>query len=287
MEKEQNKVLKTEPTKNQQTEEEKQEKYKKMGAIKARNFTASLKPAWTNEQIKKLCNDMTGTAEVWGITHDLDTNDNGELVEPHTHLVILYKNPRNLSTVANLLNVKYNFIEKVQSKYSILKYLTHLNFDDKTKYEPDQIITNSKVDYITTLKGLDLSNREIAELLQSKYAIDLLDMVEPNKLRAIQSLMHFDQNDAQINELRHVNARLEEQSRLLSEISNRNLQMVQQLTDLISDFGQFRDNIVKEISKLPDLTKQFATGLLGGIDNLTLQLKNVALVGVGQKPDFL
>lgn len=254
----------------------------------ARNFTASLKPALTMEQLQQLGNRLDGIATLWAIKHDKDYNeDNGEYVEPHTHLLIFYNSPSRISTVANLLGVAPNFIEVVNNKTAMLKYLTHINDPNKYQYDYNEVYTNGRIDYQTAVLNDALTNKEIIEMLKSDSATELVNVVPIHKLRALQAILFYDQNDNNLKEQRKQYAQLERQTQLLNEISERNLQMVQQLTSLTNDFAVFREHIAQELSRLPEATKQFATGLLGGLDNLTLQLKNVALVGVGQKPDFL
>ena len=81
-------------------------------AVSGRVFIASLKPVWTKEKMQKFVDSMKGTALIYMINHDRDSNpETGELIEPHTHFLIEYQTPRKILTVANLLEVEPNFIE--------------------------------------------------------------------------------------------------------------------------------------------------------------------------------
>ena len=93
--------------------------------IQGRVFTCSLKPAWSEIAIEDFVNSLTGTCVVHAITHDKDSDENGEVLEAHTHFLVEYDTPRKLQTVANLFGVEPNFVEVVKSKKAMLRYLTH------------------------------------------------------------------------------------------------------------------------------------------------------------------
>ena len=152
----------------------------------SRVFTASLKPAWTEDQIKSFLNHNKANFECWIITHDNDYKDNGELKEPHTHILIRYDNPRKISTISKLLNVPTNFIEKVSSFKSMLRYLTHMDNPEKSPYAPFEVYTNTAYDYMA-LSHQDLNNKQIIDYIRNGRDMDLLDMGVPmNKITIAQ-----------------------------------------------------------------------------------------------------
>lgn len=175
----------------------------------SRTFTASLKPAWQQEKIDNFLLDMQGTATVFIINHDKDTNDNGEIIEAHTHVYLDYPTPRKLTTISNLLEVEPNFVEIVKNKKGFLRYLTHKDEEDKHKYNDDEVYTNSSVSYTATLLGNQLSDKEIAEYLRQGRGQDLLGVVSSAKLRTIQGFLHFDNSNKQLQEIRAINAKLD------------------------------------------------------------------------------
>lgn len=177
--------------------------------MNGRTFTASLKPAWTKDQIEKFLVDMEGVATVFIINHDKDTNELGEPVEAHTHIYLDYPTPRKITTIANLLKVETNFIELVKNKKSFLRYLTHKDEEDKYKYDDSEVYTNSPVSYTATLLGNQLSDKEIAEYLMEGRGIELLGVVSSSKLRTIQSFLHYDMSDIQLKEIRQLNAKID------------------------------------------------------------------------------
>ena len=178
--------------------------------MNGRTFTASLKPAWEQEKIEKFLLDMQGTATVFIINHDKDYNiDTGEVVEPHTHVYIDYATPRKITTVANLLEVEPNFIELVKNKKGFLRYLTHKDEEDKYKYSDDEVYTNSSVSYTAILLGNQLSDKDIAEYIIQGRGIELLGVVPANRLRTIQSFLHFDRSGQIQQEVQALNKKLD------------------------------------------------------------------------------
>ena len=193
-----------------------------------RVFTASLKPAWTHQEQVEFVETMRGTAFAYCITHDKDHNpETGEVVEPHTHILLDYETPRKLTTVANLLDVEPNFIETVKSKKAMLRYLVHGDDPEKMQYEPDEVVHNNTVPFADLLMGQSLSDKEIAEYIKEGRGTDLLGVVSASKLRTIQAFLQFDRTGQIQADLRQVREdltyvvetikRVEKQARNFSE----------------------------------------------------------------------
>ena len=175
-----------------------------------RVFTASLKPAWTAEEIVDWLAKHKGAFDAYVITHERDMNDDtGELAEPHTHIYIEYDTPRKVSTVANLLGVAPNFIEVVRNKKGMLRYLTHKDQPTKAKYSDDEVYTNSEVDYKTAVMGSSLSDKEIAEYIRNGRGLELLGVVPAGRLRTIQSFLQFDRSGQIADEIKRLNAKID------------------------------------------------------------------------------
>lgn len=188
--------------------------------MQARIFTISLKPAWTREKIEDFCRKMKGTAIVFSITHDKDNDENGQIIEKHTHILIEYETPRKITTMANLFEVEENFIEVVKSKKAVLRYLTHLDDSDKFQYDSKEIITNSDVDYDSVVMGNNLSDKEIAEYIKNGHGYDLLGVVSSSKLRTIQAFLNFDRQGTTNAELKRLNEKMDNMSSHIENISN-------------------------------------------------------------------
>lgn len=175
----------------------------------SRTFTSSLKPMWSSEKIEKFVSEMTGTAIVYVINHDKDKDENGEIVEGHTHVYLEYQTPRKTSTVANLLEVETNFIELVRNKKGMLRYLTHMDDNDKHRYNSDEVITNNSVGYENAILGNSMSDKEIADYIISGKGIDLLGIIPAGRLRTIQGFVHFDTSNKSLQVIRGLETKID------------------------------------------------------------------------------
>lgn len=187
---------------------------------KSRLFTASLKPAWDDFQTSDFLARTKGQITVWGITHDKDHDkETGELVEPHTHLILEYATPRAISTVANLLGVAENFVEYGESKPALMKYLTHKADKDKYQYDDDEVFTNTGLLYRDAILGASMTDKEIAEYLLEGKGFELLGIVPSHKLRTIQAFLQFDRTGQLKDELTVVRQTLHEVSLSVSKVA--------------------------------------------------------------------
>ena len=132
---------------------------------------------------------MKGVAETYVVNHDKDQNDQGELVEAHTHILLIYSTPRKISTIANAFGLETNFIEVVRNKVAMLRYLTHLDQPNKVAYDPKEVKTNS-LDYADVIKGSTTSDKEVIEAVLHGREFDLIGLVPMARIRLAQSLVH-------------------------------------------------------------------------------------------------
>lgn len=211
--------------------------------IGGRTFGASLKPAWNEQELEDLLIKLKGTAKVYAINHNQDMDDNGELIEEHTHFYIEYNTPRKISTVANLLKVDINFIEIVRSKNSYLRYLTHKDNPNKAQYSDLEVFTND-IAYKDLMLGISLTDRDIADYLVQGRGLELLGIVSASRLRTIQSFLHFENTNKTLQELKAIK---------------------QDMTYLVS-----------AVSKVEDFARKLASDTVSGINDLTLGLYAVA-----------
>lgn len=211
-----------------------------------RTFTASLKPAWSAEKVREFLKQMEGTATVFIINHDKDLNEFGEAVEAHTHIYIDYNTPRKITTVANLLGVAVNFIELVKNKKGFLRYLTHKDDPDKYQYDDDEVYTNSSASYSVTLLGNSLSDKEIAEYILQGRGMELLGVVSSAKLRTIQSFLHFDTSNQQLNEIRALRGKIDAMAGVLRDLRDF-------ATSSVQRFGHSAEMMAIALNKLAEV----------------------------------
>lgn len=76
------------------------------------------------------------------ILHDKDTKDTGEIVEPHYHLLLVFKNARSFETIQRVFTGAH--IEETLNIVSAVNYLIHNGKPKKYAYNKSTIVTNSK-----------------------------------------------------------------------------------------------------------------------------------------------
>ena len=84
----------------------------------------------------------------YGILHDKDTGENGELKRPHYHFVCVFEKPIGKKKVLNLISYLNDIdIVRVSARETLclikeLRYLCHLDNPDKHIYDIDEVITD-------------------------------------------------------------------------------------------------------------------------------------------------
>lgn len=77
------------------------------------------------------------------ITHDKDKTAEGELVEPHIHCMMKFRNCTRLSAIKSWFNCQENNLEKLKGSWqTALRYLTHMNSPEKHQYSPQEVTAN-------------------------------------------------------------------------------------------------------------------------------------------------
>lgn len=214
-----------------------------------RVFGASLKPAWSVDKINEFLDKTKGDILVFIINHDKDINDNGELIEKHTHIYLEYSSPRKVSTISNLLEVESNFIEVVRNKKGYLRYLTHKDETEKHIYDDSEVFTNSDIPYKDIILGNSLTDKQIAEYLVQGRGMELLGIVSASKLRTIQSFLHFDNNNLLIKEIKRLNQKVDSIVEFVDKAEKVALSFSDGLKHSVEDLSNGMKLIANEISK--------------------------------------
>lgn len=77
------------------------------------------------------------------IIHDKDTNEDGTPKAPHFHAVLTFNKPTKMSTVANGIHIKPQYVNKIKTTTTAAEaYLIHANDPDKFQYPSDQVHAN-------------------------------------------------------------------------------------------------------------------------------------------------
>lgn len=112
------------------------------------------------------------------ILHDKDRNENGDLKEPHVHLMISFENARSINSIAKLLRDKPQYIEKWdKNPANGFSYLIHATdgAKDQYQYSTDEVIAN--FDYADCI---EYTSREIAASKAKRNSVKpevLLDLL--------------------------------------------------------------------------------------------------------------
>lgn len=77
------------------------------------------------------------------ITHDKDENDKGELKKVHDHWLIRLDNAMTLKSFIKKTGIPHEHIQRVVSERSCVRYLTHIDEEDKYIYDFNDIHCSS------------------------------------------------------------------------------------------------------------------------------------------------
>ena len=244
--------------------------------LKGRAWIASLKPAWSEKNMKNLAKELKGSAKIYMINHDRDKTEGGNLVEKHTHFVIQYQTPRNRSTVANLLGVADNFVIACKSTQSSLRYLLHLDDPQKAQYEYSEVIHNNDAEFSSVIKGQSMSDKEIADYIYRGETLALMDLVPYNKIRTIQAIVQMDNdkklyrvNQQILQENKKLNMGVEYLNKEIKKINNKlnkSFDAIEQILDITRDFQKGAVSIGKAIND--KMRPFFEEHLVGAFKNI-------------------
>lgn len=109
------------------------------------------------------------------ITHDRDTDENGELKKTHVHVVVKLDSTMTNAWLAEKLEIKENYIQKIYSLKGALDYLTHRYTPDKFQYD--------ETDLIGDLELYD--NKAECEDMKLKGLLDICFIKKPRDMREL------------------------------------------------------------------------------------------------------
>jgi hypothetical protein len=236
--------------------------------FQARVFTASLKPAWTDEATQEFLENNKGIFEAYVVRHDKDIDEQGEVVEAHTHVLIIYETPRQISTVANVLGgIGANFVVVVQSKQNMLRYLTHKNDSKKYQYSDDDVKTNS-TPYAEVVKGFGLSDRDIVEAVQRGDEFSLLGSVSMTKITMAQRM---------VGNRALANANIQ-----ISHLRNSNQELLIQISKMLGHIETIDNNFSAMVHALTTTGDKLSESVIKFSDKISTELK-LARLKIGKK----
>lgn len=119
------------------------------------------------------------------ILHDHDKFENGEDKKAHVHFLIFFPYQKTLSAVSKLLGVPPNMIQYVDNKVGAIRYLTHIDNEDKYKYNIDSIVSNFDVQPYFQVKKQDKSSEEGIQVLS------LIEYIRQNEYTTLEMLVQY------------------------------------------------------------------------------------------------
>lgn len=106
-----------------------------------------------------------------GIIHDQDVDSTGQIIKPHYHIVVYFKDKKSLEQVSDLYDIPVNRIEKYKSLETALLYLVHRNQFDKFQYNVNLVFGSLKSKLVKSLEDIE----DIGENEKIVYLIDYIN----------------------------------------------------------------------------------------------------------------
>lgn len=135
---------------------------KKIKDRSLRTFAMILYPDSTTYDCESIMSDVMSNYDYAWIKHDKDVDEDGVLKKEHIHILVSFNSPRKFSWI--LSRFKQTHVESISSNVAYLRYMTHSDLDDSTKY----IYPDSDLHMSTKFKSI--YEKEIKE-------INLIDLV--------------------------------------------------------------------------------------------------------------
>lgn len=149
---------------------------KKIKDRSLRTFAMVLYPDTSAYDCESILTDVISNYDFAWIKHDRDVDEDGVLKKEHIHCMVTFNSPRKESWV--LSRFKQSHIELISSVSSYLRYLTHSDCDDSTKYiYPDSELHMSS-------KFRSIYEKEVKE-------INLIDLVNEFNVYCVEQSVNF------------------------------------------------------------------------------------------------
>lgn len=110
------------------------------------------------------------------ITHDRDTDENGELKKSHVHVVIKCDSTMPNKTIAENLGITPNYVQCIVSLKGAMDYLTHKYTSDKYQYDEADLLGDLEI-YDNKAECEDSKFKELFDLCIKKEPRNLSDLI--------------------------------------------------------------------------------------------------------------
>lgn len=118
---------------------------KRLDKEQDRKFIVLLYVDTDDYDISNVLSIATGFKEYAYILHDRDLKEDGIPKKDHFHLAIRQDTPTTRSAIANKLGIDIKWVQYADKWPSSIRYLCHIDDDDKIPYAPTDIVSNFDV----------------------------------------------------------------------------------------------------------------------------------------------
>lgn len=138
----------------------------------------------TLNSLFKVLLEKLNPVKIAGIIHDKDTNESGDSVKPHVHIVLQFKNPRSLEHLAKLINEPQvsafqQWRGNVNNAYS---YLIHQTQDAQEKYPYSIESVKANFDYPALINKISKTVKQKKYSNENEFIKQLLDQLGTGEL---------------------------------------------------------------------------------------------------------
>lgn len=119
------------------------------GSKKYRNFSFLVYPEGLSDDFLEVLLGSGGKG--FYILHDKDVLEDGSDKKPHYHVLLMFDNPRSLTSVVKLavkVGAANGVVEPTKSSIGYARYLCHMDSPDKYQYDPDEVLSFGEIDYL-------------------------------------------------------------------------------------------------------------------------------------------
>lgn len=104
------------------------------------------------------------------IVHDRAIDENGNPKKTHIHFILKFQNARYVSSLANEMKIKPNYLQELKNFNSYCAYLIHLDEPFKEKYLAEEVEGNLYTEFLTAINKADSEPLKVQKIL--KYIND-------------------------------------------------------------------------------------------------------------------
>lgn len=129
---------------------------------------------------------LLGVKEYAFIEHQFDLDNKGDLKKIHYHLYIYLERKKTPSGIFNILNKwKENctqsfLIENLDNPPKFIRYLTHIDNQEKYQYNVSDIVTNMDIE-----KYFNIS------ITDSEFTKNVLELIERKEIKTFKELVYY------------------------------------------------------------------------------------------------